>query len=779
MENQFNNSFFGEEDKIDVKQVIRQYLSHWPWFVIAVVVALLSAYVYLRYAPRIFETHSKIKVLDESEGLELPTSAFVFKRTNINLENEIEIISSYLIMERVVRELNLNTVFYEEGTIQTKQIEALPLDFNQIILPDSISQTLAYKVLVTEKGFQVTNIDTDKVINFNEHTTYTTNHKLPFNIKLNDQVPLSDIVDTAYNIVFKTVKGATLSLKSRIVIEAVGDRSDILKLSIKGESKELSENILNTLTTVFDNDGIKDRQLVSERTIDFIDARFEFLAGELDSIEIDRQGFKEDNNIVDIRTDAELGLQQRTKSEEEVFALENQLELSNLLINSLTSDNESDLLPANIGIENVSINALISEYNTAVINRDKLVSSGGENNPMVQLAVSEVQNLKSNIDRSLKAYSEQVKTSLNQLKTKNRRLAGRVSQIPEQERLFKAIDRQQKIKESLYLLLLQKREEAAINLAITEPSIKVVENALSGVRPISPKSTIVYAGALLAGLLIPFGVLYLMFMLDTKLHSKEDIVDLTSKIPVIGEIPDLKKKKDLIFKDPNDRSPLAESFRILSSNVDYILPVKDGEKGKVIYCTSTIKGEGKTYVSLNLSLALSSINKKVLLIGADLRNPQIHTHISEDKQKTGLSNYLHDVDYNWKDALISGFEKHPNHRIILSGSIPPNPAHLLTNGRFKKLIEEAREEFDYVVVDTAPTILVTDTMLISQLADATIYIARANYTEKNLLKFSKELSESGKLKNMAYVINSVGANKSQGYGYNYGYGYGYGGADNT
>lgn len=779
MENQFNSSFFGEEDKIDVKQIIRQYLSHWPWFVIAVVVALLSAYIYLRYAPRIFETHSKIKVLDESEGLELPTSAFVFKRTNINLENEIEIISSFLIMERVVRELNLNTVFYEEGTIQTKQIEALPLDFNQIILPDSLSQTLAYKVLVTDKGFQVTNLDTDKVINFNEHTTYTTDHKLPFNLSLKDQMPFSDIVDTAYNIVFTTVKEATLSLKSRIVVEAIGDQSDILKLSIKGESKELSENILNTLTTVFDDDGIKDRQLVSERTIDFIDARFEFLAGELDSIEIDRQGFKEDNNIVDIQTDAQIGIEQRTKSEEEVFALENQLELSNLLINSLQSDAESDLLPANIGIENVSINTLISEYNTAVINRDKLVSSGGENNPMVQLAVSEVQNLKSNIDRSLKTYSTQVKASLNQLKTKNRRLAGRVSQIPEQERLFKAIDRQQKIKESLYLLLLQKREEAAINLAITEPSIKVVENALSGVKPISPKSTIVYAGALLAGLLIPFGVLYLIFMLDTKLHSKEDIVDLTSKIPVIGEIPDLKKKKDLIFNDPNDRSPLAESFRILSSNVDYILPVKDGEKGKVIYCTSTIKGEGKTYVSLNLSLALSSINKKVLLIGADLRNPQIHTHISEDKQKPGLSNYLHDVDYNWKDALISGFEKHPNHRIILSGSIPPNPAHLLTNGRFKKLIEEAREEFDYVVVDTAPTILVTDTMLISQLADATIYIARANYTEKNLLKFSKELSESGKLKNMAYVINSVGANKSQGYGYNYGYGYGYGSGDNT
>jgi capsular exopolysaccharide synthesis family protein len=193
-----------------------------------------------------------------------------------------------------------------------------------------------------------------------------------------------------------------------------------------------------------------------------------------------------------------------------------------------------------------------------------------------------------------------------------------------------------------------------------------------------------------------------------------------------------------------------------------------------VYCTSSIKGEGKTFVSTNLSLALSSINKKVLLIGADLRNPQIHTHIKEEKHKPGLSNYLHDLDYNWRDALVTGFEKHPNHHIILSGSIPPNPANLLTNGRFRKLIEEARADYDYIIVDTAPTILVTDTMLISKLADATIYIARANYTEKKLLDFSKELHNSGKLKNMAYVVNAVGASKSYGYGYNYGYNYGYG-----
>lgn len=775
MENQINNNLnLNEEDSVDIKQEIKRYLRYWPWFVLALTVTLVSAYVYLRYAPRIYETYSKIKILDESEGLELPTSAFVFNRSNINLENEIEILTSYLIMERVVRKLNLNTSFYEEGTIQTSQIEQLPLNFKQIIQPDSIVSHLSYQLTVGDSGFQVLNLQTEKTFTFKEHSTYSSNHNLPFNVELNASTSSEKIKNKVFIIKFNPIKNAALDLKRKIQVETIGDQSDLLRLSIKGESKELSEKTLDTLMTTFDNDGIDDRQLVYKRTVDFIEDRFELLTTELDSIEINQEVFKKNNKIIDITTDAELGLEQRAQSEEELFKLENQLTLSELLENSLNTNNESDLLPANIGIENAGINTLISEYNQAVINKDKLKNSAGSNNPSVKLAESQVADLKANINRSLRTYTSQLEASLRQLENRNQKFAGRVSQIPKQERLFKAIQRQQKIKESLYLLLLQKREEAAINEAITEPSIKVVENALSGTNPISPKPNIVYAGAILGGLLIPFGILYLMFMFDTKLHGKEDITKVASNIPVIGEIPDLKKKKDVIFTDPNDRSALAESFRILSSNVDYILPIKNGEKGKVIYCTSTIKGEGKTFVSLNLSLALSSINKKVLLIGADLRNPQIHTHIREDKQKSGLSNYLHDVDHNWKDSLIRGFEKHPNHHIILSGSIPPNPAHLLTNGRFKKLIEEAKEDYDYIVVDTAPTILVTDTMLISQLADATIYLARANYTEKNLLKFSKELSESGKIKNMAYVINSVGASKSYGYGYNYGYNYGYG-----
>ncbi|WP_179318030.1 GumC family protein [Winogradskyella helgolandensis] len=774
MDNSFNNISFNEEDNIDIKQELRRYLRYWPWFVLTLFVMLTSAYLYLRYAPRIFETYSKVKILDESDGLELPTSAFIFKRSNINLENEIEILTSYLIMNRVVRELNLNTSFYEEGTIQTSQIEALPFDFKQVIHPDSIVGNLSYQIRIKGNGLEINDLVTGKMFSIADSTTQYLEYDLPFEVSFNATDLETLPKGKTYIINFNPIKNAALGLKAKISVEAIGEQSDLLKLSIKGESKVLSEKILNTLMDVFDRDGIYDRQLISKRTLDFIDERFVFLAEELDSIEVDRQDFKERNNIIDIAVDAELGIEQRAQSDEEVFQINNQLALTKLLDESLQGNSNSDLLPSNIGIENSSINVLISDYNSAVINRDKFLNSGGTNNPMVQQAVEQVESLRANINKSIETYTSQLNVSLEQLSLRKRRFSGTVAQIPEKEKLLRAIDRQQKIKESLYLLLLQKREEAAINLAITEPSIKVVEYALSGSYPISPRSNIIYAGALLGGILIPFGILYLIFLLDTKLHGKEDITKINSKTPIIGEIPVVKTKEEDIFDDPNARTALAESFRILSSNVDFILPVRDDGKAKVIYCTSTIKGEGKTFISLNLSLALSSINKKVLLIGADLRNPQIHNRINEDKHKPGLSNYLHDGNFDWRDSLIKGFVKHPNHSIMLSGSIPPNPAQLLTNGRFTKLIKEAKEEFDYIIVDTAPTILVTDTMLISQLADATVYLARANYTDKNLLKYSKDLAESGRLKNMAYVINSVGASKSYGYGYNYGYNYGYG-----
>lgn len=248
---------------------------------------------------------------------------------------------------------------------------------------------------------------------------------------------------------------------------------------------------------------------------------------------------------------------------------------------------------------------------------------------------------------------------------------------------------------------------------------------------------------------------------------------LASEIPVIAEIPQIKSGLNTLFSNPIDRSVLAESFRILTTNMNFILP--PGSGGKVIFCTSTIKGEGKTFMSLNMSLAMASLNKKVLLIGADLRNPQLHTYAKLDKNVSGLSNFLVDPTIEWRTLTRNIFEKQSNHDFLFSGAIPPNPAHLLANGNFESLIEEAKSLYDYIVVDLAPTILVTDTLLVAHLADATICAVRANHTEKKLISFSEELSKTNRLKNMIYVINGVEENKYYGYNYNYGYNYGYGG----
>lgn len=772
---QNNNTFAILEDQsADLKQEFRKYLRYWPWFLLTLTIATCSAYLYVRYASRVYETSAKIKILDESEGLELPTSAFIFKRKNINLENEMEILNSYLILEKVAKKLKLNTMFFEEGTIQTAQIADLPFYYEQLVDVDSIVKSFSYAIDVQEDGFEVTDLKTEITTEISGYNSLTVDHEFPFQIDIDEARSLKPEIGKRFIVRFQPLRAATLSLRSGITSKAIGEGSDLLELSMQGESTLRSEQILNTLIDIFNKDGIKDRQAVSQNTLDFIDERFVFLAEELDSIEIDKKEFKERNNLVDLRANADIGLSLRSKSDEDVFENERQIAVVKILKEVLEEYDEGALLPENVGLENSNVNSLIQQYNAAVLEWGKLKNSGGANNPTVKFTEAKMRDLRSNITRSLRSFSQQLEGSQESLIKRNQRFAGSVARIPQKEKLLREIDRQQTIKESLYLLLLQKREEAAINLAITEPSIKVVDYALSSSAPISPKPNVAYAAAILAGLLIPFAILYLVFMLDTKIHGKEDILKLNIKIPIIAEIPDISKKENRIFEDPNARTVLAESFRILSSNVNYLLPVKDNDKGHVIYCTSTIKGEGKTFISINLSLALSSMNKKVLLVGADLRNPQIHTHTTFDKNTAGLSDYLYNLDYDWKDCLINGFDLHPTHDILLSGNIPPNPTSLLTNGRYEALIEEAKDIYDFIIVDTAPTVLVTDTMLISKFSDVTVYIARGNYTEKKILSFSEELVESGKLKNVAYVINSVGASRSYGYGYNYGYGYGYG-----
>jgi capsular exopolysaccharide synthesis family protein len=519
--------------------------------------------------------------------------------------------------------------------------------------------------------------------------------------------------------------------------------------------------------------------MVHKRTIEFVNERYILLSNELDSIEIEKQLYKLKNNLIDITANSSLSLELSSKSTQQLLEAENQIAIAKLL-NETFKDNDYKLLPANIGINNSEINFLIKDFNTIILERKNLIISAGLNNPSVKQLDQAIVDNRANIIQSVNNYLQQLQETKRQLASQSRKLSQDVSNLPEKEKILRAIERGQVIKESLYLFLLQKREEAEVSFAITEPTVKVVEYAVSSDFPISPKKDIIFLGALLLGLLIPFGVIYLLFLFNTKIHIKKDIEELNIGASIIGEIPLLDESESKIFQNPEDRNILAESFRILSSNINYLIPrTSDTSNGHVILSTSTIKGEGKTFIAMNISLALASLDKNVLLIGADLRNPQLHKYLSVNKQIKGLTHYLLDSDFDWKSALLKKFEHLPNHSTLIAGVMPPNPAQLLSNGNFEILINKAKKEYDYIVIDTAPTLLVSDTQMIANTADATVYVCRSNYTEKELLDFPKKLIKEEKLKNVGIIINGIGANAKYGYGYNYGYGYGYTSAEDS
>jgi uncharacterized protein involved in exopolysaccharide biosynthesis len=615
-----------------IKTELRKYLRYWIWFVIGIVVALGVAFLYLRYTPKVYKSTAKIKILNKTKGLELPSAAFVFNRSNINLENEIEILKSYRIIEEVVKRIDLTSRFYYEGSVVTTEVDRLPFGFLKKVDNRNSYKAGSYTIRVKANAFEVVVGKQSDVLVFPNFDTTKVTHRLPFELsRPKKSKGLEQLQDKTYIVKFVPVSGVTKGLKGTIAINGVGKGSDLLKLSYTSQSKVKNERIINTLIEVFNDDGINDRQEISRRTIDFIDERFLLLSEELDSIELGIRDFKQKNDLIDVSSDAQLSLTQRTSSEEALFNVENQLILADLLGDTLNNTNaDSDLLPA--GLTNVSINRLVDNYNTLVFERDNLITSAGENNPSVVLVNQKLEAIKANIDVSIASYKTELEASKQQLENKNRQYTSQVYGLPAKEKIILEIQRQQAIKQTLYLFLLQKREEAAINMAITVPSIKVVEYAISNGGPVSPVPRSIYLMALFGGLLVPFIFVYVIHLLDTKVKGSEDVKQYNPQIPIVGELPRV-KQADLIFSDPEDNSVQAEAFRILSSNVNYILPVKANDGGKVIYSTSTIKGEGKTYVSINLSLALSSINRKVLLIGADLRNPQIHTHIKQEKHK--------------------------------------------------------------------------------------------------------------------------------------------------
>lgn len=784
-----NSEFNAAQEEINIKELLLKYAMYWRWFVIGVICTLTIAFFYLRYTKQIYQTTAKIKILDNSQGgMKLPSDlSSLFSNKKVNLDNEIEVLKSHRIIERVVLDLNLTTAYYSEGNIVSAELwKDAPFKVIWLDVKDSVnSKKLEFKIKLQSGGYTISSANESP----SEVVAFGQKNKLEGQSFILIGVPeyQNKKGNTGnFTIIRRPLHQVVQHISNAIGVASTAKQSEILTISLKGENKGKSEDIIDALIDQFNQDGVNDRQLISQRTIDFVNDRFVYLSSELDSIENTKEVYKKQNKLSYLPEDAKVTIEKKTLSESQFFNYETQIALAKLLEETLSKEGAFELLPANIGIENENVNQLIAEYNKSKLDRDKLLLSAGTKNPMVLEFSDKLMELRKNILFSVKVLQKQLALAINNIKSLKQENNSVFGSIPAKEKILRSIERQQTIKETLYLFLLQRREEASVAKAITTPSIKVVDYAITDFIPVAPKKNIIYLAALLMGLLIPFGIIYLRMLLDTKIHNKLDFDRLAPSIPVVAEIPYIDEEHRIISS--NDRSVLAEAFRILRTNINYLLPIKSEGECPVIYTGSSIKGEGKTFVSLNLALTLASLDKKVLLIGADLRNPQLHKYLKIKKDRIGLSNYLYDINTHWEKLINTKNFNNDYLDIIFAGSVPPNPAELLSNGRFEELLGLLKKEYDYIVVDTAPTILVTDTLLISQLADLTVYITRADHTDKKLLTYSKGLKEQGKLKNMAYVINNVGGSKGgygygygysygYGYGYNYGYGYGYGDED--
>ncbi|HEA30870.1 MAG TPA: polysaccharide biosynthesis tyrosine autokinase [Leeuwenhoekiella sp.] len=775
---QIEEQAHGAQDDLTLKEQLQLYIRYWPWFLVTVILMIFAAFLYLRYTNNSYQSQATILIKDSKNSELSELAAFEdLGIGNVGLsksefENEIEILKSKRLTRQVVEELDLNVNYFREGNIKTAELfDKSPITLKilrgQDILSKPVSIWLwpkssnAFDLRVGDEGPRNTYNFGDKItLNFGEITV------IPRPLELKEYLR-----DEPYTIVvnIQSVEDAVLSTRKNINVQAINKNSSVIELSTTSGVKNKSETILNSLISAYNADATLDKKLVSKNTAEFIDQRLALISQELDSVEKNKVTFKEEKSVTNIETEGQLFLENASDFNKRQLEVETQKEVLNTMISYL-EEQKNKLLPTNLGLDEEGVSLLVQNYNDLVLERDRLMTSATPENPTVINLTNQIEQLRENVLQSLYQLQRSIGITEKDINAQQGRIKGKISAIPGIERLYRDIERQQGIKESLYLYLLQKREETAISLAVTTPKAKIVDSAYSLKAPISPKPKIIYLGSLIAGLLIPFLLIYTRNLLDTKIHNRLDVENELPQIPILGELPQLVAKEKETIK-LNDRSVLAESFRILRTNLSYLLKSQKHTASKVLYVTSTIKGEGKTFTAFNLALSLNSTGRSVLILGADIRNPQLHRYIGKPEGTKGLSEYLYDEKVDI-DAITNDLEINRHHmKIILSGRIPPNPAELLMSDRYGELIEDARKRYDYIIVDTAPTMLVTDTLLISQYADLTLYVSRAEFTDKKLLNYPKELYTDKKLNNMAFVVNNV-SYANFGYGTKYGYGYG-------
>lgn len=767
-----------------LQEQLRPFVNAWLWFVLGVLIAFGAAYFYLRYATKEYQATGIILIKDTQPGdgmseLGALEGIGILGNSFNTVENEIEILKSRRLIETVINKLKLHTEYIREGNVKSSVVyKNTPVLFN--VVNDSVLQKMekpiSIKINPVDVGsfeYAVNNDDSFKKSLYGVPLSLA--NGLEFFVVPNpqyqdsEQVSNREFKDNSITVNITSISSSIALYHSKITAVKSERRGSIVSLSVTSPVKEKAEDIINELIYAYNQDAINDANLVSKNTAKFIDERLRDVKRDLDSVETGLQSFKNERNITELVTESALGLEQLTGLEGEIVELRTQKSIADALKKNIVNSG-TDFIPENVGVDNGELSSLSSRYNKLLLAYRNQLKSATPENPVSVTLKSQLDAAKNAVTSTLDGYTKQLDIRLSGVAGEFSKVGGKIATVPLSEKLNRGIERNRSVIESIYLLLSERREATAISLAVTAPKAKIVDEAYAPSTPVSPKPRIVYLASLIVGLLIPFGIIYLKGLLYNRIESRRDLEKALPNLSILGEVPKIDKNEtDQIVQ--NDRSILAESFRILRTNLQFKLStIPVTERATRVLVTSTVKGEGKTFVSYNLAATLANSGKKVVLVGGDIRNPQIHRYLdARNKNISGVTEFLVGKVDNVKQ-LIAPIDAVPGLDVILSGAIPPNPAELWMQGRTAALFEQLDALYDIVLVDSSPTILVTDTLLIKDYADVTVYVTRANYTDKPLLQYIKELVDGNKLLNVGLVINDV-KSMNLGYGNKYGYTY--------
>ena len=773
-----------KEEKTDFKAILFKYAIHWPWFVACTLLCIAGAWLYLRYTPPVYNISASVIIKDNDKNSKASSGMgdledLGFYSSINNFDNEVEILQSRTLIKKVVEELDLyisyatKSSFHDIELYKSSPVKVwiTPEEAQKLPAPARLHLTLQpgnklnVKLRIGEEEYNK---------QFDKLPALLTTPSGTFSFTPKDSATVQSTQEIMATV--SSPRSVANAYRGALSIEPTSKSTTIAQISVKSTHTQRGMDFINKLVEVYNRDANDDKNEVATKTAEFIDERIKIVNGELGTTEQELETFKRDAGLTDLKSDAQLALSENSEYEKKRAENSTQLQLVQFLAGYANNpDHAYEVLPVNVGLTDTGLAELINRYNEMLLERKRLLRSSQENNPVVVNLDASIRAMRSNVLTTINSVQRGLAITQADLERQAGKYAGRITNAPGQERQLVSISRQQEIKAGLYLMLLQKREENAITLASTANNARMVDEALADAIPVSPKGKMIYLVALILGIALPVVVIYIIELLKYKIEGRADVEKITS-LPIVGDVPlsEDKGKEESIVVQENQNDLMAETFRNVRTNVLYMMRSDE----KVILVTSTTTGEGKTFIASNLAVSLALLGKKIVIVGLDIRKPSLNKAFNLSHREQGISQFLANPEHTDLMSLVQVSRINANLSILPGGPIPPNPTELVARESLSQAIDILKKHFDYIILDTAPIGMVTDTQLISRVANASIYVCRADYTHKADYTLINELGEQKKLPNLCTIINGLDMKKKK-YGYYYGYGkygkyYGYG-----